>query len=338
MAALPKQVFEQEAVRPAEAKLRIQGVSKVFSQKGQSVVALQNTSFDVMDQEIVAILGPSGCGKSTLLRIIAGLTEPSSGSVTLNGKEIKGPGADRGMVFQDYTLFPWLTVAQNIEFGLKLKKTDRAERQKIVQHYLEVIGLAKFGSMYPSNLSGGMKQRVAIARALANDPEVLLMDEPFGALDAQTRDEDVRALHEAQGEDSRADPRGKLESRKRSGGMRSFVVCTLRGLRFTPEASALSSSCHLENVPCRDQVEAACAARKGNVEDIHRCEKHQSEVEQAHKSVWYNLLYHEFDRPDGGHRQLLERATLPFTDDPQCGHEGRDEAALLRISSACSSS
>lgn len=187
MAALPKQVFEQEAVRPAEAKLRIQGVSKVFSQKGQSVVALQNTSFDVMDQEIVAILGPSGCGKSTLLRIIAGLTEPSSGSVTLNGKEIKGPGADRGMVFQAYTLFPWLTVAQNIEFGLKLKKTDRAERQKIVQHYLEVIGLAKFGSMYPSNLSGGMKQRVAIARALANDPEVLLMDEPFGALDAQTR-------------------------------------------------------------------------------------------------------------------------------------------------------
>lgn len=187
MAALPRQIAEQGLVRSAEVKLQIQGVSKVFSQKGQTVTALENTTFDVVDQEIVTILGPSGCGKSTLLKIIAGLTEPSSGLVTLNGREIKGPGADRGMVFQAYTLFPWLTVAQNIEFGLKLKKMDKAKRREIVQHYLEVIGLAKFGSMYPNNLSGGMKQRVAIARALANDPEVLLMDEPFGALDAQTR-------------------------------------------------------------------------------------------------------------------------------------------------------
>lgn len=168
-------------------KLIIDNVSKVFSDKGQQVTALQNTSFTVAQNEFITILGPSGCGKSTILKIIAGLEEPSSGKVLLDGGEIKGPGSDRGMVFQSYTLFPWLTVQQNIEFGLDVAGKTKAERQDIACHYLEKIGLTGFEKAYPSNLSGGMKQRVAIARALANDPQVLLMDEPFGALDAQTR-------------------------------------------------------------------------------------------------------------------------------------------------------
>ena len=170
-----------------EPKLRIHHVSKVFEQKEQAITALEDTNFDVREGEFVTILGPSGCGKSTILKVIAGLTEPSSGYVMLNNQRINGPGADRGMVFQAYTLFPWLTVEENIGFGLQLKGMAKAQRQEIVQHYLELIGLNGFGAMYPNNLSGGMKQRVAIARALANDPEVLLMDEPFGALDAQTR-------------------------------------------------------------------------------------------------------------------------------------------------------
>ena len=168
-------------------KLIIDNVSKIFSDKGQQVTALQNTSFTVAQNEFITILGPSGCGKSTILKIIAGLEEPSSGKVLLDGREIKGPGSDRGMVFQSYTLFPWLTVQQNIEFGLDVAGKTKAERQDIACHYLEKIGLTGFEKAYPSNLSGGMKQRVAIARALANDPQVLLMDEPFGALDAQTR-------------------------------------------------------------------------------------------------------------------------------------------------------
>jgi len=148
---------------------------------------LQNINVEFGSNSITAIIGPSGCGKSTILKVIAGLTEPSSGYVMLNNQRINGPGADRGMVFQAYTLFPWLTVEENIGFGLQLKGMAKAQRQEIVQHYLELIGLNGFGAVYPNNLSGGMKQRVAIARALANDPEVLLMDEPFGALDAQTR-------------------------------------------------------------------------------------------------------------------------------------------------------
>ncbi|NLJ25811.1 MAG: ABC transporter ATP-binding protein [Firmicutes bacterium] len=170
-----------------EPKLRVHHVSKVFEQKTRIVTALEDTNFDVREGEFVTILGPSGCGKSTILKVIAGLTEPSSGYVMLNNQRVNGPGADRGMVFQAYTLFPWLTVEQNIGFGLQLKGIAKPQRHKIVQHYLELIGLNGFGAMYPNNLSGGMKQRVAIARALANDPEVLLMDEPFGALDAQTR-------------------------------------------------------------------------------------------------------------------------------------------------------
>lgn len=169
------------------AKLIVDNVSKIFETKKQQVTALQNTSFEVRANEFITILGPSGCGKSTILKIIAGLEEPSSGRVKLDDVEIKGPGSDRGMVFQSYTLFPWLTVQQNIEFGPQVAGKSKGERSDICQHYLDKIGLKGFENAYPSNLSGGMKQRVAIARALANDPEVLLMDEPFGALDAQTR-------------------------------------------------------------------------------------------------------------------------------------------------------
>ncbi|TGE31873.1 ABC transporter ATP-binding protein [Desulfosporosinus sp. Sb-LF] len=168
-------------------KLVIDQVGKVFSTKGGEMVALDRTSFKVKEGEFITILGPSGCGKSTILRIVAGLEEPSSGKVYLDGHEVKGPGPDRGMVFQSYTLYPWLTVEDNIAFGLKLKGTSQKQCKEVAQHYLELIGLNGFEKHYPIQLSGGMKQRVAIARALANDPEILLMDEPFGALDAQTR-------------------------------------------------------------------------------------------------------------------------------------------------------
>ena len=168
-------------------KLVIDNVSKVFTDKRRQVTALEHASFSVQPSEFVTILGPSGCGKSTILKIVAGLEAPSSGKVLLDGKEITGPGSDRGMVFQTYTLFPWLTVRENIEFGLDVAGKNKGERRSISDHYIEKIGLTGFETFYPRDLSGGMKQRVAIARALANDPEVLLMDEPFGALDAQTR-------------------------------------------------------------------------------------------------------------------------------------------------------
>jgi NitT/TauT family transport system ATP-binding protein len=168
-------------------KLIVDGVSKVFADKRREVIALQNTSFTVKPSEFVTLLGPSGCGKSTILKIVAGLEQPTSGRVLLDGREISEPSRDRGMVFQTYTLFPWLTVRQNIEFGLDVAGRSKAERREISQHYVDKIGLTGFENAYPGELSGGMKQRVAIARALANDPEILLMDEPFGALDAQTR-------------------------------------------------------------------------------------------------------------------------------------------------------
>jgi len=168
-------------------KLVIDQVGKVFNSKGGEMVALDRTSFKVKEGEFITILGPSGCGKSTILRIVAGLEEPSSGHVYLDGHEVKGPGPDRGMVFQSYTLYPWLNVEDNIAFGLKLKGTSQKQCKEVAQHYLDLIGLNGFEKHYPIQLSGGMKQRVAIARALANDPEILLMDEPFGALDAQTR-------------------------------------------------------------------------------------------------------------------------------------------------------
>jgi NitT/TauT family transport system ATP-binding protein len=140
-----------------------------------------------MDGEFVCVLGPSGCGKTTLLRIIAGLEEPTSGKILLKNKEITGPGSDRGMVFQEFGLFPWRSVRKNIEFGLEIRKIPKEERKAISDRYIDLVGLKGFETSHPNELSGGMKQRVGIARALANDPAILLMDEPFGALDAQTR-------------------------------------------------------------------------------------------------------------------------------------------------------
>ncbi|MEZ5780124.1 MAG: ABC transporter ATP-binding protein [Rhizobiaceae bacterium] len=167
----------------------VDGVSKTFPgyRGAASTLALTPITTTVAENDFVTILGPSGCGKSTLLRIIAGLDEPSTGDVTVAGQPVHGPGPDRGMVFQAYTLFPWLTVAGNIEFGLREKGLAKQERDHIVAHYIDKVGLRGFESHWPKQLSGGMQQRVAIARALANDPKILLLDEPFGALDHQTR-------------------------------------------------------------------------------------------------------------------------------------------------------
>ena len=170
------------------ARLKVENVSLRYqSPAGDTFTALDNVSFEVPDQQFAVIVGPSGCGKSSLLYLTAGLAEPSDGAIYVGGQKVDGPGADRGMVFQSYTLFPWLTVRQNIEFGLKRRGLPSNEIRTIVEFYLGEVGLAKFAEHYPKQLSGGMMQRVAIARALANDPQILLMDEPFGALDSQTR-------------------------------------------------------------------------------------------------------------------------------------------------------
>jgi ABC-type nitrate/sulfonate/bicarbonate transport system ATPase subunit len=170
------------------ATLTLSHVSMRFrSRRGYEILALDDVSFTVPDREIAVLVGTSGCGKSTILRLAAGLLTPSSGELHLDGRVVSGPGADRGMVFQSYTLFPWLTVRRNVEFGLTIKGVPAEERARISQHYIKLVGLSGFETVYPKELSGGMMQRVAIARALANDPEILLMDEPFGALDAQTR-------------------------------------------------------------------------------------------------------------------------------------------------------
>jgi NitT/TauT family transport system ATP-binding protein len=149
--------------------------------------ALDQVSFEVPDQQFAVLVGPSGCGKSSLLYLTAGLNEPTEGEIYVGGQQVQGPGADRGMVFQSYTLFPWLTVRQNVEFGLKRRGMAAAQRKEIVDYYVNEVGLTGFADNYAKQLSGGMMQRVAIARALANDPQILLMDEPFGALDSQTR-------------------------------------------------------------------------------------------------------------------------------------------------------
>ncbi|MCZ7660661.1 MAG: ABC transporter ATP-binding protein [Xanthobacteraceae bacterium] len=171
------------------SKLAIENVSRVFPpvRGGAPTRALEPTHLAVGDNDFVTILGPSGCGKSTLLRLVAGLDTPTTGRILLNARPVTGPGADRGMVFQSYTLFPWLTVAENIAFGLREKGVPAAKRKEVVATWLERIGLTGFASHYPKQLSGGMQQRTAIARALANDPAILLLDEPFGALDNQTR-------------------------------------------------------------------------------------------------------------------------------------------------------
>jgi NitT/TauT family transport system ATP-binding protein len=171
------------------SKLAIENVSRTFPgvRRGAPTRALEPTNLAVADNDFVTILGPSGCGKSTLLRLIAGLDQPSTGRIMLDGTRVSAPGPDRGMVFQSYTLFPWLTVAENVAFGLREKGVAREERSAVVKEWLGRIGLTGFEHHYPKQLSGGMQQRTAIARALANDPAILLLDEPFGALDNQTR-------------------------------------------------------------------------------------------------------------------------------------------------------
>ena len=172
-------------------RLKIDNVHKTFHSRHrpqEAFVALDGVTLDVADGEFVTIVGPSGCGKTSLLDLLAGLTRPTDGQILLDGRPIAGPSLDRGVVFQQYALFPWLTAQGNIEFGLEAKGVPARERRDIALHFLDLVGLADFARHYPAELSGGMKQRVAIARSLAYDPEVLLMDEPFAALDAQTRE------------------------------------------------------------------------------------------------------------------------------------------------------
>ena len=170
------------------ARLKLEELSMRFrTRRGDTITALEGISFEVRDREFAVLVGTSGCGKSTILRLVAGLARPTEGRVLVDGRAVTAPGADRGMVFQSYTLFPWLTVQQNVEFGPRLRGAPADERAALARRYLAQVGLEGFERVYPKELSGGMMQRVAIARALANDPAVLLMDEPFGALDAQTR-------------------------------------------------------------------------------------------------------------------------------------------------------
>ncbi len=171
------------------SKLRVCALSKSFDYKDKRLIVLENIDLHLKANEFVCLVGASGCGKSTLLKVIAGLEKPSSGQILVDNDVVLGPGADRGMIFQSYTLFPWLSVADNIGFGSEIQKLSNSERKQKIAYYLEVVGLTRFADAYPKQLSGGMKQRVAIARALANNPEVLLMDEPFGALDAQTKEQ-----------------------------------------------------------------------------------------------------------------------------------------------------
>ncbi|OWY08960.1 nitrate ABC transporter ATP-binding protein [Thioclava sp. F42-5] len=172
----------------AETALEIREITKEFELSGgRKLVAVEGAGFTVERNSICVLLGPSGCGKSTILRMIAGLETPSGGEIIIGGRRVEGPGRDRGMVFQAYTSFDWLTVRKNVEFGMQINGVPAAERRERAERFINLVGLGKFAEAYPSQLSGGMRQRVAIARTLANDPEVLLMDEPFGALDAETR-------------------------------------------------------------------------------------------------------------------------------------------------------
>lgn len=169
-----------------------------------SLRVLDGISFTAQEGEFIALVGPNGCGKTTLLRLVAGLEKPSGGTITIDGRPVEGPGPDRGFVFQEYALFPWLRVVENVEFGLKMRGVAVAERRQIAHRFLNRMGLMGFEDYRPDQLSGGMKQRVAIARALANDPQVLLMDEPFAALDCQTRNEMQDELQEVWQQDHKS--------------------------------------------------------------------------------------------------------------------------------------
>ena len=168
-------------------KVKIDNVKKIYNGRNGEMIALNGVNLDIMENEFICVVGPSGCGKSTLLNIIAGLLEPTSGKVYCDGKEVVGTGTERGVVFQQYALFPWMTVLKNVMFGLNLKGIKGKEAEEIAMKYIKMVQLEDFVNHYPKELSGGMKQRVAIARAYAVNPSILLMDEPFGALDAQTR-------------------------------------------------------------------------------------------------------------------------------------------------------
>jgi NitT/TauT family transport system ATP-binding protein len=177
--------FARISARPVV--LEVRDLCRTFASDQGPVGALENIAFEARRREFLCVIGPSGCGKSTLIRILAGLDEPSSGLMLLDGKSVRGPGSDRGMVFQGYTLFPWRTVLQNVMFGPEMRGAGRLTAEHEALQWVEIVGLRRFANSYPHELSGGMKQRVAIARALANRPRILFMDEPFAALDAQTR-------------------------------------------------------------------------------------------------------------------------------------------------------
>ncbi|UHA72474.1 ABC transporter ATP-binding protein [Paenibacillus sp. 481] len=188
MAGSAQKLEEPEIERfTRPTKIVIEQLSKVYMGQKKDTVALQNINLEIVENEFICVVGPSGCGKTTLLNIIGGLEQATSGSVYVDGEAVKGPGKERGVVFQQYALFPWKTVIQNVEFGLKLAGFDKKTRLAKAEKYVEWVGLKDFMHAYPKELSGGMKQRVAIARAYAVEPKVLLLDEPFGALDAQTR-------------------------------------------------------------------------------------------------------------------------------------------------------
>jgi NitT/TauT family transport system ATP-binding protein len=176
-----------ERIRQRPVILRVRHLKKAFGSNGDTHVVFDNISLDIHRREFICVVGASGCGKSTLARIVAGLDEATSGEILLDEKPVTGPGPDRGMVFQGYTLFPWLTVRSNVMFGLRMQGKEDITAKAEARQWLDMVGLAKFENLYPHELSGGMKQRVAIARALANNPRILIMDEPFAALDAQTR-------------------------------------------------------------------------------------------------------------------------------------------------------
>lgn len=177
--------FDRLKRRPV--RLEVKGLTKEFETSSGTLTALKDISFQTHKREFVCVIGASGCGKSTLIRLLAGLETPTRGDVLLDGRVVRGPGPDRGMVFQGYTLFPWRTVKKNVMFGMEMAGRGRMPAEEEAMQWIELVGLTRFANSYPHQLSGGMKQRVAIARALANQPRILLMDEPFGALDAQTR-------------------------------------------------------------------------------------------------------------------------------------------------------
>jgi NitT/TauT family transport system ATP-binding protein len=183
----PEVAARFERIRQREVILEVKGLGKTYESPQGQTTALRQIDFKVHRREFVCVIGPSGCGKSTLIRILAGLESHTSGEVLLDGKPVDGPGPDRGMVFQGYTLFPWLSVKKNVMFGPEMNGRGKLDAEREALQWIDLVGLSKFVDAFPHQLSGGMKQRVAIARALANQPRILLMDEPFGALDAQTR-------------------------------------------------------------------------------------------------------------------------------------------------------